>query len=386
LSVELLAAGIDREAALRHAEAALADITRGHRGDAMWVPIVITPLACAGALRRALTINEQIVAQARAAGQRPALSIGLSANAKLKLWMGDVSGAVADAEDALSHAENPIAVCFAVTFRAEAHRLRDELDLAWSVLATHGMIDSLPHLWPFPLLLAERGWIRFLRGDSDGALEDLYACGRLLLRYGLRCPAVVPWRGRTAQVLAAVGQQDRARRLANAELRAARAWGDTRTLVEALNAAAALEDGEARRELLREALARSGASEHVLPRVDALCALGAALRRQGRRREAREYLVEALHLAHEAGAFAARRTAQEELLAAGGRPRRPAARGRDALTPSETRVARLAAEGRSNPDIAQLLFVTRRTVETHLTSDYRKLGVDGRQELAEALR
>jgi DNA-binding CsgD family transcriptional regulator len=59
--------------------------------------------------------------------------------------------------------------------------------------------------------------------------------------------------------------------------------------------------------------------------------------------------------------------------------------GADALTPSERRVAELAAAGRSNPEIAHLLFVTRRTVETHLTSAYRKLDVRSRDELAARL-
>jgi DNA-binding CsgD family transcriptional regulator len=55
------------------------------------------------------------------------------------------------------------------------------------------------------------------------------------------------------------------------------------------------------------------------------------------------------------------------------------------LTASERRVAELAAEGRSNPEIAQALFVTRKTVETHLGRVYRKLDISGRGKLAHAL-
>jgi DNA-binding CsgD family transcriptional regulator len=137
--------------------------------------------------------------------------------------------------------------------------------------------------------------------------------------------------------------------------------------------------------LLEEAVSCCTAREHVLPHIAALSALGASLRRRGRRSEARRYLAEAQHLAGEAGALAALRHAHEELLAAGGRPRRVATRGIDALTPAELRVARLAAEGHSNPEIAQLLFVTRRAVETHLTSVYGKLGVASRGQLSDAL-
>ena len=74
-----------------------------------------------------------------------------------------------------------------------------------------------------------------------------------------------------------------------------------------------------------------------------------------------------------------------ELRAAGGRPRRFELSGAESLTPSERRVCALAAEGSSNPQIAQALFVTRRTVETHLTNAYRKLDIGSRDELVGAL-
>ena len=73
-------------------------------------------------------------------------------------------------------------------------------------------------------------------------------------------------------------------------------------------------------------------------------------------------------------------------MLAGGRPRRAVLSGRDALTGCERRVAALAAQGLSNRDIAQTLFVTLRTVEGHLTGAYRKLDIDSREELAAALR
>jgi DNA-binding NarL/FixJ family response regulator len=77
--------------------------------------------------------------------------------------------------------------------------------------------------------------------------------------------------------------------------------------------------------------------------------------------------------------------AREELTVAGARPRRDALRGRDALTSSELRVARMAAGGATNRQIAEALFITLRTVETHLTSSYAKLGIASRRELATAL-
>ena len=76
--------------------------------------------------------------------------------------------------------------------------------------------------------------------------------------------------------------------------------------------------------------------------------------------------------------------AHAELVASGARPRRSFVE-RDALTPSEQRVAEMAAGGMSNRDIAQALFVTEKTVETHLGRAYLKLGVRSRRQLPEAL-
>ena len=74
-----------------------------------------------------------------------------------------------------------------------------------------------------------------------------------------------------------------------------------------------------------------------------------------------------------------------EIYATGARPRTTALRGVHALTASEKRVADLAADGQTNRDIAQSLYVTPKTVEVHLSNAYRKLGIGSRRELAGAL-
>lgn len=118
----------------------------------------------------------------------------------------------------------------------------------------------------------------------------------------------------------------------------------------------------------------------------ALVELGASLRREGSRKEACAHLRHGLELAHRSGAVPLAERAREELLAAGARPRRPVFTGVEALTASERRVARLAAEGRSNREIAQALFVTQRTVETHLQHAFQKLGIGSRSALPTELR
>ena len=113
--------------------------------------------------------------------------------------------------------------------------------------------------------------------------------------------------------------------------------------------------------------------------------LGAALRRAGQRAESREILRPALDLAHRCGALALTERTRTELIAAGGRPRRLVLSGLDSLTPSERRVAQLAAAGLSNREIAQHLFITARTVEGHLTHAYQKLAITSREQLPAAL-
>ena len=85
------------------------------------------------------------------------------------------------------------------------------------------------------------------------------------------------------------------------------------------------------------------------------------------------------------GAFALAERAREESVAAGARPRREALSGPGALTPAELRTARMATEGLTNREIAQALFVSTKTVETHLSHAYAKLGIQRRAELSAAL-
>ena len=105
------------------------------------------------------------------------------------------------------------------------------------------------------------------------------------------------------------------------------------------------------------------------------------LRRRNRRTEARELLREALDAAHRAGAGPLAEQAETELRATGARPRRVVLTGLDSLTASERRIAELASQGLTNREIAQTLFITARTVEGHLTSVFRKLQLDSRNEL-----
>lgn len=136
---------------------------------------------------------------------------------------------------------------------------------------------------------------------------------------------------------------------------------------------------------MRSAVESLQLSPRRLELARALVDYGAALRRHKHRAAAREPLRRGLDLAHRCGATTLAQHAAEELRATGARPRRLLLTGVESLTPSELRVARLAAQGRSNPEVAQALFVTRSTVETHLQAAFRKLDIYSREQLPAAL-
>jgi DNA-binding CsgD family transcriptional regulator len=159
----------------------------------------------------------------------------------------------------------------------------------------------------------------------------------------------------------------------------------TRGIVGGLRVLGLAEGGATGLALLEEATGQPDPAPARLEHIRALVDFGAALRRSNRRREAGEPLRRALHTATTHGARALAERASVELRASGARPRRVMLTGRDSLTPSERRIAELAAGGATNREIAQQLFVTAKAVEKHLASAYRKLSISGRRELAPAL-
>jgi len=181
------------------------------------------------------------------------------------------------------------------------------------------------------------------------------------------------------------GLTTEARRLAAEELELARAFGAPRALGAALCCAARVAQGDGGIGLLHEAVAVLDASAAQLERARAHAALGAVLLRDGAPEAAREPLRVAIDLAHRCGANALEDATLADLRATGARPRRRVTTGAGALTPSERRIADLAATGQQNREIAEALFVTMATVEFHLRNAYRKLGIASRTQLAGAL-
>jgi len=161
--------------------------------------------------------------------------------------------------------------------------------------------------------------------------------------------------------------------------------GAPRALGAALRAGGLVEGGADGLALLRESVDVLRESAARLERGKSLTELGAALRRANQRTEARDHLRDGLELATVCGAAPVAERAHAELVATGARPRRIVRTGVDSLTPSERRVASMAAEGQTNREIAQALFVTPKTIEMHLSHVYGKLDIQSRSQLAGAM-
>jgi DNA-binding CsgD family transcriptional regulator len=233
-------------------------------------------------------------------------------------------------------------------------------------------------------ILLDRARMRVLL--AEGRVEEALAYADVFeLHAGWKLhPRYLPWRSLKAQALDRLGRQDDAVALAEDEVAIARRWGSPGTVGRSLRVLGTIlrEDGI---EHLGEACAVLDEAPARLERAKALAALGAALRRARKPSEAREPLRRALELADVCGARPLADHVRGEIYATGARPRTTALQGVLALTTSERRVADLAAAGQTNRDIAQTLYVTPKTVEVHLSSAYRKLGIGSRRELAGAL-
>jgi DNA-binding CsgD family transcriptional regulator/tetratricopeptide (TPR) repeat protein len=302
------------------------------------------------------------------------------------LQRGELAEAEASLRDANEHLQQGFgdnSLAYGAAFLART--LIERGDLAGARRALEGR--GRPHPKSDGAGLVRRSEIELLL--ADGRWQEALAAGDCEdVPRGGDNPAWAPWRSLRARALDGLGRHDEALALLDAELEAARHWGAPGALARALTLCGTLSWTLGRdddHDLLREAVAVAQASPARLEHAKALVALGSGLRRRGRRSESREPLAHGLALALRCGAVTLGETARTELYAAGGRPRRESLSGPGSLTPSEQRIADLAAQGHTTRGIAQSLYVTPRTVEGHLTNIYRKLGISTRTQLPGAL-
>jgi DNA-binding CsgD family transcriptional regulator len=166
----------------------------------------------------------------------------------------------------------------------------------------------------------------------------------------------------------------------------ARAVGTDWALGSLARSSALLNEGRAADALYREALERLQRCRIVVHLARAHLVYGEWLRRENRRMDAREQLRIAYEMLSSMGAEAFAERARAELLATGETVRKRNVDTGAALTAQEALVARLAAEGRTNPEIGSQLFISPRTAEYHLRKVFTKLGISSRRSLRDALR
>jgi DNA-binding CsgD family transcriptional regulator/Flp pilus assembly protein TadD len=352
----------------------------GPESGGFW--IVPTVLLLAYADDDGARVSTEVIEWAKQHGSLLVFSMAAQLRAYVCLRRGSLAEAEADAASALEHPRPPgfppygrLALVNVLLARGKPTEAAEVFAQAGSEPAAAGHIRYLQ----------TRARLRAASRHPDHALEDLFACGRLERDWDIRTPAFSTWRADAAPLLASLGRHDEARALGCEELERCRAFGAPGPLGASLRTLGLIERGDSGIGLLEQAVAHLQRSPARLEHALALLELGAATRRAGRRADARKPLREALELARACGADAVAVRAHDDLVAAGARPRRDPIESRSNLTASELRVARLAVEGMTNREIAQALFLTENTIETHLRSIFRKLEIRSRSQLARAL-
>ncbi len=344
-------------------------------------------IVLAGRLTRAIEVWNAGVEDGRERGSMLMYSNSLGLRASAREWHGDLAGAESDAAAALAllPADDPIVLPTVLSALTDVLVEQGAHERAVRLLREAWPAGELPLTLSVCQALASRGRLALRMGDPSAALADLEEAGRRALAIFYINPMALMWRSYAALAAARLGDHDRAGQLIDEELAIAQRFGAPEPIGEALRVQALLAPRAEMVELAREAVDALAGSELRLAHARGLIDLGAALRRSGHRRDAREPLREGLELANRCGSSVETDRAMAELRATGARPRRPALRGVDSLSAQERRVTAMAVDGLSNREIAEALFLTRRTVEMHLTSAYRKLAISGRDELRAAL-
>jgi DNA-binding CsgD family transcriptional regulator/tetratricopeptide (TPR) repeat protein len=373
--------------ARHHALLAIGDEDGAYEAAALGRPLGMAAeaLAICGETGRALKASEIGVQGMRRRASLFGLTSQLTTQATIHLSRGEIVAAAMDADEADRLAGGvPNVPQVVAGVRAVIALERGDAAAAGGILTDRGLMDDLPKGGPIGFIWLARARLRLGQGRAEAALADLSGAAAMFHGVGLVGPDLLPARLHRALALFALGRNDEASEMAEEEERWAREIENPRLVGEALRVRGAV-DAKAGIDALREAAETFGGTDFRLDHARALVDFGSALRRAKERKASREPLREGMEIAHGCGATALEERARVELAATGARPRSVLLTGAESLTPSERRVAELAATGMTNREIAQSLFVTPKTVETHLRHCYQKLDIAGRGDLSSAL-
>jgi DNA-binding CsgD family transcriptional regulator len=354
--------------ALRDALTALAAEPPGTRTTAS---VGILWLACRVAINlwddeSLIRMSELLLAGVRATGSVLDFPSAFSQAANTGLLTGDLAIAA-------SYVEQLDAIR-AVTGSAPGPHGRLAL-AAWQGAATSDF-DTVPAIVAYTTALRCNGLGRYQEA-ADAASAVIESAGDL--GYALWALPEL------AEAAARIGQPELAMRAVTLLEETALPCGTEWALGMLARSRALICDGEQAEELYTEAITRLGRTRVVPHLARARLLYGEWLRREKRKTEARVQLRTAAKVFAEMGADSFARRAERELVASGERIRRRDTGTVQELTAQEAQIARLAADGHSNPEIAEQLFLSPRTVEYHLRKIFDKLAITGRGQLARVL-
>jgi DNA-binding CsgD family transcriptional regulator len=279
------------------------------------------------------------------------------------------------AHDEAEPPQNLAPLALVAAERGELDRARELAEEIFRLAELHGVRLSMP--------AAVRAIVDLWSGDPVAAVASFSAAEQTENAPDCTEPGMCWWRAEQVEALLELGHVEDAVARLDAWERDARRLGHDWVLAHATRCrglvAAATGDVERSLSLLAEAVSRHETVGDPFGRARALLALGVNRRRTRQKRAAREAIEAARAGFEELGAAGWAERAGRELGTIGGRVRI------EGLTPAERRVAELVAKGRTNSEVAATLFLAERTVATHLTRVYAKLGVRSRTELARRL-
>jgi len=344
-----------------------------------WYMATYVLLTCEETVEARATI-EQALADGHRRGSAFGRAGALGCRSVLAMVEGRPGDAEVDARSAAGGAIPPIMVPVNASFRVRALTEQGKLEEAEAEMVAAG----IEHSPGGPTVLRWIPWGRAVLHEAQGdaaavradvaPLEDDDRTGRSM--------KALSWRALLARAIARSGYSEEADRLATRHLEWAEWWGRSAALGTAQRSYALAGPPEERIERMSVAVETLASSPTRTEEAKARTELGVALLRSGRKGDGQKQLEAGLEIATDCGARTTAQAAVEELDIAGAAHRRLAF---DELTASERRVAEYAAEGWTNREIAEELFVTPKTVENHLTRVYSKLGVGSRRDLGTAL-
>jgi DNA-binding CsgD family transcriptional regulator len=355
----------------------------------LWFHLPVTVLVIGDRREEAAQAIEAGLTLARRIGAPSHQAVSLH----LRSWLAYMSGELEDARtDALAAVEilqlHNVAFVMPgpVGILVEVHNERNEIDEAEALLERFGLSeDDGPSMFHIQLCFS-RARLRAARSEWDRVWADIELGSSLAARTECVSPGLANYGALRAMITwMSGGDIARARSLATESLAEARAVGSARVEANA-KMVLGMTGPPDERALAHEALGLFADLGAKAAEAWSAYALGTSCRLMGEKEQARDLLERAAELAERCGAVRAAAWSRRDLAAMGVKAsRRRPATGVAALTPSELRVVKIAAAGRTNKQVAQELYLTVKTVETHMAHAFQKLQISSRSELAAAL-